>query len=342
MKKHHLPQIRIARRFGVEVQEIERIKSGVYRLVSTDNHAYCLKRMRYSKARILWMDATMKQLRQQGFTAIAWRDPTSSVGKRLIVKPAGQAPYILTPWLSGQEPHPQSPRDLAVCAQLLARFHQAGRWIDTNQKGKLQAVGTWPKLFRTRAELLTSYIEQAMHNECTPPLNLLLRRHGDHLLERADIAQQRLLESDYATLCKRKGPHITFCHGDSGPKNFVLTDQGAAMIDFETLRHDLRVYDLYRMIRLACRHRGWPFASARAVLDGYQTVSQLDREEIELLGTWFLFPHKPARILAQYDRARASHREALVRKLEITLADEANLPAFLQDLSNFAAGRRAR
>ncbi|MGB8956802.1 MAG: phosphotransferase [Tumebacillaceae bacterium] len=342
MKTHHLAQIRIARRFGVEVQEIERIKSGVYRLVSTDNHVHCLKRMRYSRARIRWMDATMKQLRQQGFTAIAWRDPASSVGKRLLVKPRGGFPYILTPWLSGREPHPQSPRDLAACAQLLARFHRAGRRIGTDKKGALQAVGTWPKLFRTRTELLAAYTKRAMHNECTPSLNTLLRRHGDQLLERCDEAEQRLLESDYAALCKCYGPHVTLCHGDSGPRNFVLTDQGAALIDFETLRHDLRVYDLYRMIRLACRNHGWPFAAARAVLDGYQTVSKLDLGEIELLSLWFLFPHKPARILAQYERADASRRGALVGKLEKTLDDEASLPTFLQDLYDYAEGRGAR
>ena len=342
MKKQHLAQIRIARRFGVKVQEIERIKSGVYRLVSTDNHAYCLKRMRYPRARIRWMDAAMKQLRQQGFTAIAWRDPTSRVGKRLIVTPTGEFPYILTPWLSGREPHPQSPRDLADCAQFLARFHRAGRWIDTEQKGSPQTVGTWPKLFRIRAEQIAGYTKRAMRNEFTPSLNTLLRRHGDQLLERCDAAERGLLESDYATLCKRNGPHLTLCHGDSGPRNFVLTDQGPALIDFETLRHDLRVYDLYRMIRLACRDHGWPIASARAVLDGYQTVSKLDPEEIELLSLWFLFPHKPARILAQYDRADASRRSALVSKLEKTLNDEANLSSFLQDLYDYAAGRGAR
>jgi CotS family spore coat protein len=342
VKKHHLAQIGIARRFGVEVHEIERIKTGVYRLVSTDNHAHCLKRMRYSRARIRWMDGAMKQLRQQGFNAIAWRDPTSRVGKRLIVKPTGEFPYILTPWLSGHEPHPQSPRDLAACAQLLARFHRAGRWIDTDNKGALQAVGTWPKLFRTRTKRIAAYTKRAMLHECTPSLNTLLRRHGDQLLERCNAAERRLLESDYASLCKHDGPHVTLCHGDSGPRNFVLTDQGPALIDFETLRHDLRVYDLYRMIRLACRDRGWPIASARAVLDGYQTVSKLDLGEIELLSLWFLFPHKPARILAQYDRAATSRRDALVRKLEKTLEDEANLPAFLQDLYEYAVGRGAR
>jgi CotS family spore coat protein len=335
-----MPIEQIARKFGLSIRYIDPIKSGVYRLTTPKNEHICIKRMRYSSARLRWIDRSLLRLRQVGFSTIAWRDPGIPYGRKLYVRASGERhPYIATPWLSGRNPDPANERDLAECAKALARFHLVGKKVNVCSRGRHDALFTWPQILRMRSRRLTRHLMRAKRKVSASSLNAVLSQHGSWLQSRSEQALDILAASPYRALCRQAAKHGSLCHGDSGPKNFVLTEQGAALIDFETLRVDLRVYDLFRLIRLACRHREWPFSSARTILGAYNSVSKLRPAEYDLLEVWLRFPHKVTRLLAQYDRTRQQgKRRAIVHKMEEAIRDEQNLDRFLEELRMYARG----
>jgi CotS family spore coat protein len=330
--------VKIAKSFQLQANKAVCVKSGVYRLSAKDGGEHCLKKMGYPKDRLVWMDTVLCGIRRKGFRTIAWRDPASSVGKILYVRPnAGASPYILTPWLKGRIPSPKVKEDMYACSQALARFHLAGRSVNIPAKGAENLLGRWPVMIRERKVVLERQIGLAKRQSRPSPIDDLLRKHGDGLLQRASQALRTFKKREYFELCersKRKG--AVLCHADSGPKNFILTKQGPSLIDFESLRLDLRMYDLYRMIRLTGKKNRWDFTLSQAILDGYRSVSKLEPFEYELLAAWLLFPQKAFRTLNKYAQAGAAEREELEKKLEKAIKFEQGIPELLRKLSDYA------
>lgn len=334
--------IRIAEKFHLDVKRVEMIKSGVYRLVSNSGRQYCLKRMNYPLRYLKWMDVSLRELRQQGFRKLAWRNPHTPQGRILFVRAHGNtAPYILTPWLLGRQPVPTSKEDMNTCAKALAHFHKVGHLIKVSKTGKQNFAGKWPKILNARARVLKQAVAKAKQSRGQSELDLILRKHGDALLERANSAISRLQQSPYHETCLESSPKITLCHGDSGPKNFVLTAQGPAMIDFETLRIDFRVYDLFRLIRLAGKKNDWDFSIAQTILDSYRSVTELNSNEYDWLMVWLEFPHKVCKVLAHYQRATQAKKRALISKIRKAIRNEQKLQPFLQNLAAYAKERGA-
>ncbi|KIL40950.1 hypothetical protein SD70_09940 [Gordoniibacillus kamchatkensis] len=328
---------RLARQFGVRAKRIIQVKSGVYHLVTPAGSHYCLKKMRYAPSRLRWMDRVLRRLRKRGFPAIAWRNPRGAAGHPLFALPTPRSsPFILTPWIVGKQPSPASKADLKACAQALATFHIAGRKAASPAAGAYCVLGKWPSKLRSHEAFLQRQIRRARQNRLAMPLNKVLQKYGPELLDRAERAMGLLKGSDYKSLCRKAAANGTLCHGDSGPKNFVITSQGVYLIDFETLRIDLPVYDLYRMIRLSCKNKGWQFDTARAILDGYESVSKLRRADYDMLKAWLLFPHKAVKLLRHCSRLGEAGQRRIAQTLRSVIADERKLAPLLDKLDSYA------
>jgi CotS family spore coat protein len=322
--------------FKVKIKHMQFVKSGVYRLISTDGKQHCLKKMSYTLRRLRWMDRVLRRIRHQGFSNIAWRNPFEQSGRQLYARRSrGGTLYILTPWINGRSPSPASQKDLKACAATLARFHLAGRKAILPQSGALNMLRKWPALLKARESLLKKQIKKAKRNGHGSPMDHLLQVHGDGLLQRSQEALRILRHSNYKAVCKKATNIGALCHGDSGPKNFVLTSGRTYMIDFETLRFDLRAYDLFRMIRLSCKNKGWKLSTARSILDGYQSVTKLERSDIELIKVWLQFPNKAYKLLSRYDRSRAEGKRKIEQSLEKVIADERHIISFLHRLNQY-------
>ncbi|WCK56386.1 phosphotransferase [Aneurinibacillus sp. Ricciae_BoGa-3] len=328
--------IQTAIKFNLKAKKVFLIKTGVYRVVSAKGKPYCLKRMRYSSERLRWMDQTLQKLRTHGFATVAWRRPHTATGRTLFVRSSKQPYfYILTPWIQGRMPSIESCQDLRTCATTLADFHLAGQKIKISTAGAPNMLGRWPNMLNDKARMLFKNIQRAEKNESSAALTGLLHTHGDWLAERVHKALKLLDETDYALFCRKAANKGVLCHGDSGPKNFVLSQKGNYLIDFETLRIDLRTYDLFRLIRLSCKSSGWNIDTARCILDGYQAVSKLEPIEYDLLRVWLQFPYKACKLLSSYEHANQQHRRRLEHKLANTIKDEQDISVFLNRLDSY-------
>jgi CotS family spore coat protein len=329
---------KIAGRFGLRPQEMEEIKSGVYRLLSPSGNVYCLKRMAYPTDQLRWIDSTLRKIKRKGFAYICWRDPKRSKGKRAFVRPGGRgAKYILTPWISGSKPRVTSKTDLYQCGKRLAQFHRFSRFAGTRGKGAPYYIGRWPEMLTHERNKMEKEVKRAKAKQPLSKWEGLMLKYGSEWSKRAKSALERLRKSSYRDLCQKARQTGSLCHGDSGYKNFVLTKQGPVIIDFETLRVDLPVYDLFRFVRSIGKNSDWNFSLTRAILDGYRSVTPLKPADYELLAVWLQFPYKPCKLIKQYRRTRSySVRRKIVKQLEEAARGEQRIPAFLQHLADYA------
>lgn len=325
----------IESKFHIKVNLVKQIAPAVYRITSPKGKQYCLKRMRTSPSQLIWIDMVMRKLVAGGFRSVVWR-VTQKPSDKLYGK---ISPYkhrfILTPWVTGRTPISTSGVDLRAVSKTLASFHKAGRFVRIAAPSSRNQLGRWPHQLKNWYRILQHFVNQAKRRKEGTPLDLLLQKHGAELLDRAKQALLVLSRSQYHAACRQAAKTGVLSHGDSGPLNFVISREGPMMIDFETLQVDLPAYDLFRMIRLACKTGGWRFSIARHILDGYRSVTKLKRNDYDLLQVWLMFPFKACKTLSSYNSASTANKRKLVDELRLAIRDEKNLNAVLQGLKRY-------
>ncbi|HEX7057188.1 MAG TPA: phosphotransferase [Bacilli bacterium] len=311
------------------------VQKGVYRIVTPEGNEYCLKRMPYPPVQLRWIDKTLQQMRLTGAIRIGWRNPHEKSGKRLFVKWRRESPpFVLIPWLKGVWPSPHSNRQMKDCGTLLAKFHQAGKKIKIATPGRQNMMGKWPSYLREEQNKLRNAVYKANRNGFHSPLDRLLQKHGSEILQMAGASIRALRNSNYKSLCRNT--QATLCHGDCGPTNLIRTGKGMYLIDFETLRLDLRAYDLYRLIFNSCKDHNWNFAIAKAILDGYQKVCKLNRSDFQLLKILLRFPRGMCKLIQHYDKKSPKEKLQVERDFPKVLAHERRRSAFLKKLDSYA------
>lgn len=277
----------------------------------------------------------MRKLQSNGFHSVVWRIKQKSSNKVFAKVSPYKHRFILTPWVSGRKPISSSARDLKAVSKTLASFHQAGRSVHIAAPSSRNQLGRWPRQFKRWYRILQQFVNRAKRRKGGTRLDLLLQKHGAGLLERARQALLLLNRSQYYATCRQAAKAWALSHGDSGPLNFVLGRKGPMMIDFETLQIDLPAYDLFRMIRLACKTGGWRFSIAKHILDGYRSASKIKANEYDLLQVWLLFPFKACKTLSGFHSAPPAKKRKLTYELGLAIRNESNINALLRGLRQY-------
>jgi CotS family spore coat protein len=328
----------LAGKHGIQVNRMEIIHSGVYRIATARGNQYCLKRMPYPPARLRWIDNTLLRLKSNGLPRIVWRNPKEIAGKRLFVRRFRTSPpFVLHPWVKGEWPSPKSSSQMKVCGVTLARFHRKGNQISIPKFGRNNMMGKWHSYLRQEYRVLQKAVRKAKRNGFGSPLDKMLKAHGGVILKMGKSALRALKQSDYLQLCSRT--RATLCHGDGGPTNFIRTSKGMYLIDFETLRLDLRAYDLYRVIFNSCKGNGWNFGIIKSILDGYQSVNKLKSSDFRMLQILLRFPMGVCRHIYRYDQKTAKVKREIERDLPKVIAEEYRRIAALKRLDAYTKKR---
>jgi CotS family spore coat protein len=328
----------LSRKFRIQVKSMKIIQNGVYRIVTIHGKEYCLKRMPYPPSRLRWIDRTLRRVRRNGFTRIVWRNPGKHSGKRLFVKWFSHSPpFVLHPWLKGAWPSPKSKAHMKACGFLLARFHQTGKKISVPKTGMSNMLGKWHVYLRSEHKVLQRAIRKANQNGFRSPLDRMLQAHGKEILQMGRASLRSLRNSNYRSICRKT--KATLCHGDCGPTNMIRSANGIHLIDFETLRLDLRAYDLYRLIFNSCKDHGWNFSIIESILDGYQKVFKLTTTDYQMLKIWLRYPRGICKLIVHYDQKPPKEKREIERDFPRFLADEHKRKALLRKLDAYARKR---
>jgi len=340
MLKGRASRIRTAQklmdRFGRTAKHITVVQNGVYKVVTQNGKTYSLKRMPCSVRQLRWIDATLRGIRRSGFPALAWNSESKKTGSSVYAKLTSSAfPYVLTPWLRGRWPHVRSSRDMRACGAALAKFHASARRSKPKMLASVNMLGTWPAKMRRDQRMIGDCVKAAKRNEFGRRMDDLLATYGDEIIAYCKEARRLLRKSDYRRKCRASGLKRTVCHGDGGPSNFILNKKGTHLIDFETLRIDLRAYDLYRVIYNSCKDHQWDFRIAQRLLDGYQSVARLNRTDIALLQALLRFPRSVHLIVRQFRKNRKRDKEEAERALKAAVRAERAVTKFLRKLDGY-------
>ncbi|EFG86108.1 spore coat protein, CotS family [Clostridium carboxidivorans P7] len=116
----------------------------------------------------------------------------------------------------------------------------------------------------------------------------------DNIYHRAMTSLNFLNTSDYYKLSRQAEKNKTICHDSFYYQNIIKKNNQYYIIDLDSIIIDLHVNDLGKLIR-RLMFKGsyeWDFQKAKTLIEAYNEVNKLEKNELEVMLALIVFPHK--------------------------------------------------
>lgn len=304
--------------------------------LQTPDGPRCLKGVGSRGARLAFVYAATEHIAQSGFIRLNRFIPT---GDGLPFLHLDGVNYFMARWVPGRQCDFSLLPELCAATRALAECHAASVGFLPADAGTRVSEGRWADTFARRVSELEEFKGYAACDSSR--FSRRLRADIDRCVGLARHALSVLKASDYARLHERTLTRGFICHGDVAARNFIMGCDGLVyIIDFDACRQDIRVTDLQKHLRRALRRRGWDFATAKLILEAYQSTCPLDDEEWPVLFAFLLFPHKLWRLAARFYYATQDWPMAwFTERLEALSADLPAVSRLLREMEPICLGR---
>lgn len=290
-----------------------------------------LKWSRRSGDRLLSVARGLEYVSENGFRSCRLPLPTKS-GAPFLAQ--GGRHYLLFEWIEGERIDFSCPEQLAASCRTLAHFHLCGRGFDSSG-------GSFARLVRSLARRhreLQSFAGRAGRSEAGSGFERELGRALGYYLELAAFGRRLLagIEPE-AGATGESG----LCHGDVAARNLILSPGGEVfLIDFDAMRPDLPLLDLWKLFRRAMTGLGWEAEAGLRIIDSYETVAPLRPGELAVLLALLAFPQKLWRLARRFYRGRhEGEEEKYTRKLRRFTSQSHAHASFLREFARLCRAR---
>lgn len=294
-----------------------------------DKNKYFLKSVSLSEERLLFIDGLKKHLHNNGFQNtdqyIVTKDQSIGVADENLR-------YILTDFIAGRECDFFDKNDITDATCLLANFHKASKgYVHPSNIYMQNYLGLTPKWYAKKIKEFNRIKNRASSRKTK--FDSLLMEHIDYFIERSETALVKLKQSKYAELVKKANIGLPVCHNDFSYYSVLCTDQGLYLINFDSCRYELSVFDLADFIVRRMRKCNWDIDEAKRILALYSTTVPLSKDEMDLLKIIIHFPEKLCKTINRYYNSKKSKAKTgyLIKLQE--LIDE--IPSYEQFMAQF-------
>lgn len=317
--------------WGLKAQKVTRVRS-VFRVLTAEGE-YSLKATHDSPERIYFFDSVLRYVQKKGFLHLS--PYIHTLNNEPFAVFAGEN-LVLTPWVGNGEIRYRSLAEILAAVKVLANFHQLAEGYQPEAGIKVRdKQGKWVEKLAQRCGDIEFYLEQAEKKQ--GEFDKYFLKHADWIWGHTKEAFQMLRDSEYQNKVLKSKETVQICHGDPASRNFVINRRGQVyLIDFDSLKFDLPVIDLWRFFRRIMSRDQWDLQLSKELLNTYTQVRTLDSTDYQLLAILLRFPEKIWRILHKYYEKRGRNgwsEERYLRKLKELLQQSTARDKFLQQFS---------
>lgn len=280
----------VCAKYGVNAQSIVKIRS-VYKVKYDKNKSICLKRMKHGKKTVIRGNRLVEALNSNGFynTEKYFR----TLNGNLYIK-YKKFIFYATEWIEGSECNFDDLEEACSCVKLLAEFH-----ISTNKFGKknfniYNNLKNWPDIFKDDLRELEKFKNVINKKILKSEFDITYLKNVDKFLDRGLMAMNILSTSSYYKISKKASHNKTICHDSFYYQNIIKKNGVYYLIDLDSIIIDLQINDLGKLIR-RLMYKGaykWDFEKAKKLIEAYTEINPLSKEELEVMLSLIIFPHK--------------------------------------------------
>ncbi len=278
---------RLFERLGHRIKQIIPAKAN-FKLI-TDKGFFYLKKLRFTMEEMNFIIEAADHLQNSGFAEVF----------NIVKQADGEVffnidddKYYMTEWVDGREGDYANLVDVGRAAEFLAGLHELSKgFAPSSCPSKRNYLGRWKgSLTEKLGEIkeVNATIQKKPDKTYFDEMYLSYSTLGIADAEEAiclfdDEAYTRLVEAAH----QEKG----FIHHDFGFHSLVNSFDGRLFIsDFDFCAVDLRIHDLGSFIIKNLKRCEWEIDRALYIIDKYNSISPLKKDELKLLKPFILFP----------------------------------------------------
>lgn len=318
--------------FGLKSLSCETYR-GIWR-VQTENGYKYLKRSKLNREEIKFIHEVLEYLYRRGFGR-APRLTLNLKGEPFVQDEAGL--FVLTDWQFSKELDFRILMDLRAAARFLAEFHLAGEGFEPVRTLPERTLWYgWPIKFIRRLRQLEEFEQLAQSEAERSEFSRLYLRHFNTFYRQAVYSLELLFRAPYPIVAQTDSARRSLCHHDFSGRNLLRTyDHRLFLVDFDYCLRDLKIHDIINLLVRNLKHNGWRVEVCRFILEEYQRVSSLSREEIEVMQVLLTWPQDFWQVGLQYYLEKLPWpKERFLKKLEEKVNTEPAREAFLRRFPN--------
>lgn len=242
------------------------------------------------KEKAVFQDALLTTIKERGFKNV--ESILKNKEQELLSQDQDGTFYVLKTYCEGRECNVKDMDECAQAAEMLARFHRVSYMEDSFSGGSMSHP---------------AHVEFEKHNK-------ELRRVRKYLKERSqktDFEIFLMKNYDYffnlalqiteeLRFYQNKMENRYVCHGDYQHHNIIISDDGMHLINFEKCVLDSPVRDLYLFMRKLLEKSGWAQSVGFELVNSYEKVRPIEKEEYLQLYYRLAYPEKFWKIVNFY------------------------------------------
>lgn len=327
-------ELEVLEQYDIEVKGTRRIRGAFF--CDTDKGTMLLKETKISGRRALLLYTVLSCLEERGNVRVD--TPVFTRDGELLVSSREGTKYMLKKWYQGRECDIRQEEELLRAAETLGLLHgeMSRAALCKDLVPSVFPAGKDPEeeIRKHNRELkkVRSFIRsRVVKNE----FEYLFLDSFEKMYQMAEKVGGRLEKSGCAGLYRESLSRGSMTHGDYNYHNLLVLreDQKMAVTNFEHMRVDIQVRDLYYFLRKAMEKHRWKEKTGRGILEAYESVRSLSAEEREYIGLCLAYPEKFWKTASSYYHSnKAWMPEKCVEKLELSVRQSEEKYDFLETI----------
>lgn len=279
----------ILEKYDMKALKVEKVRS-VYK-VQTENKLICLKKMKNGSKKVVNAYKLVEELKKNNF------DKTASYFKtkdnELFIS-YERFIFCVMEWIDGRECDMKKIDEAVNCAKLLAEFHLVTKRINKSNLYIDNNIRNWHKIYLKHLNDIKTYKQLINMKLVKEEFDIEYESYIDEFYERGFLAVKFLNNSSYYEIIKNANNNKTICHDSFYYQNIIKKDKDYFIIDLNSIVINLQIYDLGKMISrlLYNKKYRWNFSVAKLLIEAYNTVNKLSKQELEVMLSLIIYPQK--------------------------------------------------
>ncbi|MBC2581364.1 CotS family spore coat protein [Clostridium sp. DJ247] len=251
----------------------------------------CFKKRRHGKFTAKNGIMLLDELKLRGFTNIV--KCYKSIDNSNYVKYKDSIFYVVD-WIDGELCDMSSIDQAVGCVKLLAQYDSITNTINTKKFKLKDNLKNWPKIFKDKLQDLEKFERMITKKKIKNEFDSAYYSYIEDVYQRGLVALNFLNNSDYYKLSHYADKNKTICNYSFYEQNIIYKDNKFFIVDIDNIAVDLHINNLGKLIRKLMFKKSyqWDFTKAKLLIEAYNSIRKLDKNELSLVLAFIIFPHK--------------------------------------------------
>lgn len=291
------------KQYNMAIRNVYRVR-GAY-ILETDQGLKLYRNYEGSESKIGFEQSVKEHLYSTGYTNIDLYFKNQK--GELITTDSMGTKYVIKSWFNGEECNLREEQDIIAASKNLANLHKHLIEITSNpeeqyEKYTYNLVTQFDKHNRELKRVRSYIRDKKQKNEFEVCFLSAYNEFYEQGIEALEILKQSNYEQLLNTCIEKK----TTCHGNYIYHNILMHGDSIATTNFEKVCIGVQMLDLYCFIRKVMEKNNWNITYGNLIINDYNKVKSITREELDILYVLLLYPEKFWKITNFYYNARKS------------------------------------